>query len=222
MTHSTHRLLIAAATLALLVAACGSSPGSVSPSSTPAASVPPTASLTATVVPTSSPEPTTAPSSSPLPSPAASSSSGACAVVPSTGQLPSDRLVDLRVAGGPQADQLIFVFGNPSLPGPAGPPQGSLAVAQPPFTQAASGARIDLLGGHAVQIKFSGMSLANDAGEEVFQGAPEIKPNLPALRHAVLYDASEGIVGWYVGYDGSGCVTLAREGNNVIVTIAHA
>jgi hypothetical protein len=219
MTYSTRRLLIAAATLALLVAACGASPGSVSPST---ASVPPTASLTATVVPTSSAEPTTVPSSSPLASPAASSSSGACAVVPSTGQLPSDRLVDLKVAGGPEGDQLIFVFGNPSLPGPAGPPQGSLAVAQPPFTQASSGAAIDLLGGHAVQIKFSGMSIANDAGEEVFQGAPEIKPNLPALRHAVLYDASEGIVGWYVGYDGPGCVTLTREGNNVIVTIAHA
>jgi hypothetical protein len=222
MTHSTRRLLTAAATLALLVAACGSSPGSASPSSTATASVPPTASLTATVVPTSSAEPTTVPSSSPLPSPAASSSSGACAVVQSTGQLPSDRLVDLKVAGGPAADQLIFVFGNPSLAGPAGSPVGSLAVAKPPFTRAGSGAAIDLVGEHAVQIRFSQMSITNDAGEEVYQGPPEIRPNLPALRDAVLYDASEGIVGLYIGYDGPGCVTLTLEGNSVVVTIAHA
>jgi hypothetical protein len=38
----------------------------------------------------------------------------------------------------------------------------------------------------------------------------------------VLYDASEGIVGWYIGYDGPGCVTLARVGSAVTVTIAHS
>ena len=65
------------------------------------------------------------------------------------------------------------------------------------------------------------MSLQNDAGEETYAGPAEVKPALPALRHAVLYDASEGVVGWYVGYDGPGCVTLARVGTTVTVTIAH-
>ena len=55
------------------------------------------------------------------------------------------------------------------------------------------------------------MSLSNDVGQETYQGPPEVTPNLPALRHAVMYDATEGIVGWYLGYDGPGCVTLDSE-----------
>jgi hypothetical protein len=222
MTCSIRRLLVLAAAVALIAAACGTSQGSASPSSSATASLAPTGSLAPSTVPTPSAEPTTAPSSSPASSQTASSSSGACAVLPSGGQLASDRLVDLKTATNAEADQLTFVFGNPSLAGPAGSPVGSLAVAKPPFTRAGSGAAIDLVGEHAVQIRFSQMSITNDAGEEVYQGPPEIRPNLPALRDAVLYDASEGIVGWYISYDGPGCVTLTLAGNTVVVTIAHA
>lgn len=222
MTHATRRLPITAVALAAIIAACGSAQGSASPSVAPTASALPTASIPATPAPTASVEPTAAPSSSPAPSPTASSSGEACAVEPSTGRLPSDRFVDLKVSSGADADVLTFVFGNPSLPGPAGPPQGALEVAVPPFTQAGSGATIDLVGDHAVQVRFSGMSLSNDVGQETYKGPLEFKPDFPALRHAVLFDASEGVIGWYVGYDGAGCVTLTRDGNDVIVTIAHA
>ncbi len=37
-----------------------------------------------------------------------------------------------------------------------------------------------------------------------------------------MFDESEGVVGWYVGYDGTGCVTVSRDGPTVILTIDHA
>ena len=33
----------------------------------------------------------------------------------------------------------------------------------------------------------------------------------------VLFDESEGQMGWYIGYDGPACVTLTREGDDVLV-----
>lgn len=204
MTLTTRRLRPAfagLATITLVVAACGLATPSATPSG--GSSVP-------SATPTSTPVPST-----PAPS------TVACAVTPQTGQLASDRFADIRVSTGATADRLTFVFGNPSLPGPAGPPQGSLEVAQPPYTFAGSGAPIDMAGEHVVQIRFSAMSLSNDAGQETYVGPPDIRPDLPALRHAVMYDASEGIVGWYIGYDGPGCVTLSRNGNDVTVMIAH-
>jgi hypothetical protein len=201
--------------ITLVVVACGPgtssgtpSGGSSGPSATP--STGPTATLAATATPTSSPTPATA-----------APSTVACVVKSQTGQLPTDRLVDIKVSTGATADRLTFVFGSPSLPGPASPPVGTLEVAKPPYSFAGSGAPIAMAGARVVQIRFSGMSLSNDAGQETYVGPPEIKPDLPALRHAVMYDASEGIVGWYLGYDGPSCVTLARAGTDVTVTIDH-
>lgn len=200
--------------LALAAAACGPT----APSVTPAAS--PSAAATITAAPIASLTPIAGPTAAATPI-ASSSAATACVVTPQTGQLPSDRFTNLTVSAGSTTDRLTFVFGKPSLGSPAGPPQGSLEVAIPPYTAAGSGAPIEVIGEHVVQIRFSAMSLQNDAGQETYAGPPELKPTLPALRHAVLFDASEGIVGWYVGYDGPGCVTLARDGSNVTVTIDH-
>jgi hypothetical protein len=142
-------------------------------------------------------------------------------VDPQSGFLPSDRFTDIRVSTDPTADRFAFVFGNMSLPGPAETPSGSLQVATPPYTQAASGSPIAMTGEHVLQVRFRGMSLQNDVGQETYKGEPEVAPNLPALRQAVMYDASEGTVGWYLGYDGDGCVTLGRSGNEVTVTFEH-
>jgi len=53
-----------------------------------------------------------------------------------------------------------------------------------------------MTGAHVVTVRFTGMSLQNDAGEETYTGLTEVKPGLVALRDAVVYDASEGVIGW--------------------------
>ena len=43
------------------------------------------------------------------------------------------------------------------------------------------------------------MSLQNDVGQATYEGPASVKPDLPALRQVVLYDAFEGQMGWYIG-----------------------
>lgn len=225
MTPATRRLIPTSLVIALLLAACSSAGGSATPSVTPAAT--PTASgsavpsiaptPTATATPAASPSPTALLSSSPTPSDSAS----ACVLRLTDFALPSDRFVAIAVSSTATDDRLTFSFGNPSLPGPPSPPKGSLTVAKPPFTEAASGAPIDLVGAHALMLRFTGMSLSNDVGQPTYEGPIDLKPDLTTLRHAVLFDASEGIIGWYVGYDGAGCVAFERAGNDLVMALAR-
>jgi hypothetical protein len=216
MTHATRRSFVVAtlAVLAVVAAGCGPGTSVATPATSPSPSAP--ASLAPSVPPSvavTTPAPTATPVATPVPP-------TACAVTPETGALPSDRFTTLKVTAGADADHLTFHFGDPSL-GPGGPPEGSLTAAEPPYTQAGSGATIEITGQHVLQVVFRGMSLQNDVGQETYTGAPGIKPDLPALRHAVMYDASEGVVGWYIGYDGGGCATLSQTNNDVVVTIQH-
>jgi len=222
MTLASRRLAPALSTaigVAFLVVACSST------SSTPAPSV-------ATPVPTSTtaPSPSAAPSTVPSPSTAVTSpaataagspagSGAACAALPPASILPSDRFTDVQVVPGDTSDSLRFAFGDSSLPGPASPPMGTLAIAKPPYTNAGSGAPISIDGDHVLQLTFTGMSLQNDVGQPTYDGPADIKQNLPALRQAVLYDASEGVIGWYIGYDGDGCVSLIDDGRGLLLSI---
>ena len=212
MTHATRRsrLVASVALLALLVAACGSGPAT----STPSATTRPSA--VASIAPSARPsvdETTPAPAATPA-------TSVACALTAQTGQLPSDRLTGMQVLGVPGGDIVRFQFSPGSLT-PAGPPVGSLDVAMPPFTQGASGLPIELEGGQALQVVFRGMSLQNDVGQETYTGEREIRATDPSrsLRHVIVFDESEGQMGWYIGYDGPSCVTLTRDGDDVLVAI---
>jgi hypothetical protein len=207
---------------AMVVVACGPGTSSTSRSNPASPSVFPDS--------TPSAAPTAAPSALPAAS-ASASAATTCAVLPQAVQLPFpfDRITDLRLSTGSTADRLIFLYGTAGYPGPATPAEASLDVAQPPYTQAGSGATIVVAGTHVLRLRFSGMSQPGDAaGFATYVGPTEVKPNalpsalFPALRHAVMYDAPEGIVGWYVGYDGSGCVTLAFDyESGVTLTIDH-
>ena len=215
MSHATRRLpIVSLAILGLSIAACGPTTPSASPSTAAATSAPSTA-------PTASPAAPTA-TISPAVTPSASAGAVSCDLKPQTGQLPSDRLTGVQVLGVPGADIVQFHFGPGSLT-PAGPPTGSLDVATPPFTEGASGLPVDLQGEKALQVVFRGMSLQNDAGQETFTGEREIRATDPSrsLRHVVLFDESEGQLGWYLGYDGPACVTLTREGDDIIVAITY-
>ena len=118
-------------------------------------------------------------------------------------------------------DLVTFVFGDPSIGNPAGTPTGDLTAIKPPYTEAASGLEIKMNGDHVIQVRFDHMSLQNDAGQLTYDGELEFRPNLPAVKDVVDYDMSEGVVGWLIGYDGSGCVSLATQGRNVTVAVEH-
>lgn len=218
-------LVIAIAVVIVLAVAGGLGRSSGEPSASPSMAVTPSA--VASVSPSASLEPSASPSEAPTATPTAttvatpSPSAEACVVQPQEGLLPSDRVVSVEVATSPEADFVTFVFEPGSLT-PAGPPRGDLTVAEPPFTFGSSGLPIDLAGDHALQVRFSGMSLSNDVGEPTFTGDPDITVDYPALKQAIMYDESEGIAAWYIGYDGTGCINLLRDGDDVVVSIAHS
>jgi hypothetical protein len=221
-------LVIAIAVVIVLAVAGGLGRSSSEPSPSPSAAVtpsalasPPVASPSVSVEPSASAS--EAPSATPTATAVATSTppAEACAVEPQEGLLPSDRVVAVEVATSPEADFVTFVFEPGSLT-PAGPPRGDLTVAEPPFTFGPSGLPIDLAGDNALQVRFSGMSLSNDVGEPTFTGDPDITVDYPALKQAIMYDESEGIAAWYIGYDGTGCVNLLRDGDDVVVSIAHS
>lgn len=211
MSHATRRLpIVILVILGLSIAACGPT----TPSASPSAAAPTTAPSAAETASPAAPSATVVPSVTP----SASAAAVSCDLKPQTGQLPSDRLTGIQVLGVPGADIVRFEFSPGSLT-PAGPPVGSLEAATPPFTEGASGLPVDLHGKQALQVVFRHMSLQNDAGEETFTGEREIRgtDSSRSLRHVVLFDESEGQMGWYVGYDGPACVRLTREGDAILV-----
>ncbi len=192
--------------LGLVMAACSAT---AAPSASPSATASPSPATT-TVPSQAQASPTAIAVATASPTPVVSVA--ACQPLPREGILPSDRFTALRVDRGDTADRLTFAFGNPSLPGGPTPPQGSLAVARPPYTQAGSGAAIRMAGEHVLELRFTGMSLANDVGQPTYDGPTELTPSFEALKQAVQFDASEGVVGWYIGYDGVGlCHARSRR-----------
>jgi hypothetical protein len=159
------------------------------------------------------------------PSAGSSGSSGTpteCPVAGLTGRLPSNRLLDVTVASGETTDRVSFVFGS-QVSSPAGDPMGRVAQAEPPFSSAGSGAPIDVAGTRFLEIRFSGMVIAGEDGTPTFIGRRDQEVDFPALRQVTLYDESEGVVGWYVGFDGPGCATLTFDAGTsaVQLEIAH-
>jgi hypothetical protein len=213
--HSTIGLLLAA----VLIGACSAAAPSTSPSASPSAPAEATATPPASATP--SPAPTASPTATPAPT-ASPTAAVACKIKRVTGPLPSDRLVNVTASTTADADVLTFHFGNMSVPGPGGPPRRELSKAKKPYTFGPSGKPIKMQGEHVAQVVFRGLSLQADTGDPVYTGPAKLTPGYPALKHAVEYDESEGVIGWYVGYGGTGCATLSRHGNDVMLTIAHS
>ena len=206
------------ACLALLVVACGASTPST-PSSAAASGPPSSPAPSGGSSPAASFPPVVTPSTGPG---ASASAAAACPIEPQTGRLPSDRLVDVVISQGEGADLVTFVFGDSSLPTPPqGFSNGSLDVAIPPFAEGGSGLPIKVDGERVVSVRFTGMSLSNDLGQPAYEGRTDFRPDLAALRTVVNFDRFEGAMGWLIGFDGGGCVTLSSDRRSVSVSIAH-
>jgi hypothetical protein len=209
------RLAVAMFAAAFVAAACTQAVPSASPTTPPpSATTSPIATATAVPTVTATATPTVAPTATPTPEPTP------CPVVAQDGTLPSDRLIGVDVASGAGSDRMIFHFGNSAL-GPGGIPTGELTLAEPPYTFGPSGLPIEMQGERVIQVVFRQMTLSSDLGEPVFPGPDELTPAFSAFRHAVEYDESEGVIGWYLGFDGPACVSLTRNGKDVTVAFEH-
>ena len=168
--------------------------------------------------------PSAAPSQDTSPSAAPTASVGeACPVVPQTGQLPSDRLVAVRLSGAPTVDLITFEFGNMSVPEPPqGTSKGSLGPADRPLIHGTTGQQMEVDGDNVAGILFTGMSLMNDVGEPTYDGPLDLRlDGAVALRDVRNFDMSEGVIGWYIGYDGNGCVRLTSDAHSVTLAVDH-
>ena len=111
---------------------------------------------------------------------------------------------------------------TPASLGPAGPPPGELLAAEPPFTfaleRAPARARRPARdpGPDEQHVALQRCRRAHLHGSSATS-----RSAYPALKQVVMYDESEGYAGWYIGYDGHGCVDLVRDGTDVVITIAH-
>ena len=163
--------------------------------------------------PTASPTPSTA---SPTPSPPAE----ACPVVERSGELVSNRLIDIRIESSATADTITFVFGE-GAQFPARP-TGSLRAVTPPFHQGGSGEVVVVPGRQFVEIKLEGMLLLDENGP-AYTGEREFEPRLASLTALVNVDEFEGYSTWIAGYDGSGCVSLgpAAAPGAFVVSFGH-
>jgi hypothetical protein len=211
---ATRRLAVLIGAVAL-VTACSAEPPvpsggpSVDPGASPIA--------TATAVPSPSATPSAPASTGPSPVP---TTAEACAVETQTGRLPSDRMTDVRIDAGSGGDRVTFVFGNASSPAPPqGPSEGLLEIAEPPFVEGASGLPMDIDGERVVFVRFTGMTLVNDVGQPTYDGPTEFTPDSAVLRTVANSEQFEGVVSWYIGFDGPGCVTLSSDARSVTVSI---
>lgn len=127
-------------------------------------------------------------------------------------------LTDVRVTAGDCTDAITFTFGTTT---PAGAPPYVIEPASPPFAQAASGQAIALAGTRFLRVKFQPSWTADlDTGQLTYTGSRDIEvTGAAATRAVVLYDAYEGVVGWYVGLDGSGRYTVTTTSAPPSVTI---
>jgi hypothetical protein len=202
--------------VALVAVAC-SGPTPSSPPPSPSASTVPSPSL----APSGSPEASSPPPSESAASPSASAGE-ACGVQPDSGLLPSDRITDVRISETPGADVVTFVFGEKSSPAPPqGNSEGAIQAAEPPYTEGASGLEIDIDAEHVVQVVFTGMTLVDEDGNLTYDGQLDFETALPSVKRVVNFDMFEGHNSWYIGYDGTGCVTLMSAPNEVSVVVGH-
>jgi len=179
-----------------------------------APSVTPTAALSV---------PAATPGATPQVTPAATPEATFSCPPPSlTFEAPSNRLTGVGVSSGPGFDEVVFSFG-PGGAGSGTSPSLTVAPADPPFVEGASGLPLAVAGQRFIVLIFRDMVVADEQGNPTDPGPARQTPVAPAVREVVRSEAFEGVVSWLIGTAAPGCARVAvdQAAGRVLVDVAH-
>jgi len=203
--HQPRRSLAAFALIALFVAACSSPAATTTAgaSSSPGQTLTPIGSAAATDDPVPSAE--LGPFSCDLP-------------IHVDATVARANITDVRTGTHDGYDRVVFEFAG-------GIPEASLERAEPPFTQDASGAPIEVQGESFLRLLLRGGTKQTDEGTSSYDGPTEFETGYPALVHLIEGGDFEAQSTWYFGLAAESCVrvlTLTDDGTaRLVIDIEH-
>jgi hypothetical protein len=198
--HQPRRSLAAFALIALVVAACSSPAATTTAgaSSSPGQTLTPIGSAAATEDPIPSDE--LGAFSCDLP-------------IHEDATVARANITDVRTGTHDGYDRVVFEFAG-------GIPEASLERAEPPFTQDASGAPIEVQGESFLRLLLRGGTKQTDEGTSSYDGPTEFETGYPALVHLIEGGDFEAQSTWYFGLAAESCVrvlTLTDDGTARLV-----
>ena len=182
---------------------------------------------------TTSPSPSTSTPSASQPSPSVGASESASVepipsedLGPFTCDLPIHvdattaraNITDVRVGSHADYDRVVFEFTD-------GLPEASLERAEPPFTQDASGAPIDVEGSSFLRLVMRGGTKQTEAGTSSYDGPLDFDPGFASLVDLIEGGDFEAQSTWYLGLTSEACVrviTLTDDGPpRLVIDVEH-
>ena len=182
---------------------------------------------------TTSPSPSTSTPSASQPSPSVGASESASVepipsedLGPFTCDLPIHvdattaraNITDVRVGSHADYDRVVFEFTD-------GLPEASLERAEPPFTQDASGAPIDVEGSSFLRLVMRGGTKQTEEGTSSYDGPLDFDPDFATLIDLIEGGDFEAQSTWYLGLTSEACVrviTLTDDGPpRLVIDVEH-
>ena len=99
----------------------------------------------------------------------------------------------------------------------------SLRQVPGPFTNAGSGAPVQVGGSLYTSFRAEGLQLVGAGGQPTFPGELDLRPGLPVVKQLVAIDASEGVMEWIIGTNFA-CVGLDTQpaAGTIAIGYSHA
>ena len=182
---------------------------------------------------TTSPSPSTSTPSASQPSPSVGASESASVepipsedLGPFTCDLPIHvdattaraNITDVRVGSHADYDRVVFEFTD-------GLPEASLERAEPPFTQDASGAPIDVEGSSFLRLVMRGGTKQTEAGTSSYDGPLDFDPGFATLVDLIEGGDFEAQSTWYLGLTSEACVRVITLTDNgpprLVIDVEH-
>ena len=127
-------------------------------------------------------------------------------------------ITDVRVGSHADYDRVVFEFTD-------GLPEASLERAEPPFTQDASGAPIDVEGSSFLRLVMRGGTKQTEAGTSSYDGPLDFDPGFATLVDLIEGGDFEAQSTWYLGLTSEACVrviTLTDDGPpRLVIDVEH-